>query len=164
MPTRKAPQISLMDLLVSMAPKPMPAHYPDLSLQAFQGPPQPVPSHSQLDRTRWDPRPDGTAKQDGYFGVLQRPDGGVMSEFSVADSDQFKDPQGHYMDYPSLVPTLTQGEVSYLLNMREGDTLPPSIYQKAEAFALQRRAQGKPLFAGPGEQNYTANPQFKRVR
>lgn len=138
----------------------MASHARDNSTQLLR----PLPSHSQLERGSWDLRPDGSRKGLGFLGVLERPDRGVMSEFSVADSENpaLHGPKGEYLDYPSLVPTLTQGEVSYLLNMREGDTIPQSIYQKAEAFALQRKAQGKPVFAQEGEQSYSTLPMFRR--
>lgn len=136
---------------------PMPSHYEDTTRQM-----RPMPSHSQLDRTQWNPRPDGTPKGDGFLGALERPDGGVMSEFSVADSEQLRDARGGYLDYPTLVPTLNDAEVSFLLNMRDGDRIPSSIYQKAEAFAIARKKAGKPVFAGPGEQRYDVAPDFRR--
>lgn len=93
-----------------------------------------------------------------------RPDNSaVMSEYSIADSERLKDPQGNYMDYPSLVPTLTKDEVMAILTNPEGHPLPSSIYQKAEAFALQRRRQGKPMFAQPGEENQSLYPELRRA-
>lgn len=127
-------------------------------------PKTPLPT-PETNRSTWDPRPDGTAKGDGFLGVLQRPDGSVMSEYSIADSEnpKLRGPNGEYLDYPSLVPTLTKAEVQTLLSMKDGDTMPPSIKQKAEAYALQRLAQGKPLFAQPGEQNTNLFPDLRRA-
>lgn len=138
--------------------------------QAATNPVQPIPSHSQIDRSTWDPRwGDGSQKGDGFLGDLVRPDGGVMSEFSMADSNKLRDPKlarkdnpEGLMEYPSIVPTLTPEEVSFVLNMRDGDRMPPVIAKKAEAFALQRQSQGRPLFAQPGEQRYDIAPQLRR--
>lgn len=116
-----------------------------------------------IDRSAWDPRPDGTTKGDGFLGVLKRPDGGVMSEYSIADSEKLKDAQGHYLDYPSLVPTLTPSEVQTLLKSKPGDAVPQSIKDKAEAYALQRVKQGKSVFAEPGEANTQIFAQIPRA-
>ncbi|HEX7767994.1 MAG TPA: hypothetical protein VF443_14880 [Nitrospira sp.] len=99
-------------------------------------------------------REDGTLKGLGFLGPLRLPNG-VASEFSIADSEQLKDANGHYLDYPSLVPTLSRGEVQAVLRAASDPThktkLPDSVYSKAEAFALQRRKEGLPLFARPNE-------------
>ena len=105
-------------------------------------------------------RPDGTMKGNGFLGALLRPDGGVMSEYSVANSEQLRGPKGEYLDYPSLVPTLTAEEVMSILADKP---LSPAILQKAEAFALQRRQAGLPVFAKPGEENIRQYPQIKRA-
>lgn len=97
-------------------------------------------------------RPDGTMKGLGFLGVLRRPDGGVMSEYSIADSEKLKDAKGRYIDYPSLVPTLSKPEVQILLRLKPGDPVPQAIKDKAEKYALQRQAEGKPMFAATGEQ------------
>jgi hypothetical protein len=105
-------------------------------------------------------REDGTKKGMGFLGALPTgfpaPDGmppreqGVATEFSVAQ--RLKDANGQWLDYPALVPTLTPDEVAHTMwaiNARR--PLPPSVMKKAEAFALQRRAQGQPVFAKPDE-------------
>ncbi len=120
----------------------------------------PDPVYKEQD---WDTRPDGTRKGLGFLGALVRPDGGVMSEFSLADSEHLKDAQGQYMDYPSLVPTLTPAEIRFLLNAKEGTKIPDSIYEKAEAFALQRQQAGLPLFAEPSEAQEWLYPEFRRA-
>ena len=99
-------------------------------------------------------RPDGTPKGEGFFGALKLPSGkGVASEYSIADSEQLKDDKGNYIDYPSMVPTLTREELDAVLQAADtGQPVPESVKKKAEAFALQRKAQGKPLFADLGEQ------------
>jgi hypothetical protein len=105
-------------------------------------------------------RPDGTLKGSGFFGALLRPDGGVMSEYSVANSEQLRGPKGEYLDYPSLVPTLTAEEVMSILADKP---LSPAILQKAEAFALQRQRAGRPIFADPGEEDIQQYPQLRRA-
>lgn len=147
----------------SRAPQPMPAHVHDSTGQE-QGPfPQPMPAHSQVDRSQWDRREDGSAKGDGFLGLLARPDGGVSSEISAGFDGM--GPGGAEADIPTVVPTLSPAEISFLLNMNVSrDKVPQSIVEKAIAYAKQRRAQGKPYFAGPGEANYALDPQFKRVQ
>lgn len=109
-------------------------------------------------------RPDGTLKGSGFFGALLRPDNtGVMSEYSVADSEQLRGPHGEWLDYPTLVPTLTADEIAQILTTQEGKRLSPEIYNKAEAFALARKRAGLPLFAQPSEENIQQFPQFKRA-
>ncbi len=108
-------------------------------------------------------REDGTAKGQGFLGDLVRPDGtGYMSEYSVADSEDLKNPDGSYMDYPSMVPTLTAEEIDQILGNKEGAPLSDSIIDKATAHAKQRLAAGRPVFADPGEQHPEYYPQFAR--
>ena len=103
------------------------------------------------DTTKWGKRPDGSAKGNGFLGLLKRPDGSISSELSIST-----DAVGG-KDFPLLVPTLTKDEVKKVLAIKEGDPkffdkLPPGVVQKAEAYAKQREAQGKPLFAGKDEE------------
>lgn len=99
-------------------------------------------------------RQDGSPKGQGFLGVLARPDGGVMSEYSIADSERLKTPTGQYQDYPSLVPTLTPQEIQSLLVSRPDTPIVPSIKDKAEAYALKRLSENKPVFARTGERPY----------
>ncbi|MFA6051571.1 MAG: transglycosylase SLT domain-containing protein [Methylobacter sp.] len=82
-------------------------------------------------------RPDGTPKGTGYLGELKRPDGGVMTEYSIGVKINDKE-----MDIPTIVPTLSKDEVNHLLNTKEGDKLPDSIVQKAVDHAESRIKQG----------------------
>lgn len=108
-------------------------------------------------------RPDGSTKGLGFLGLLQLPNGKVASEYSIADSEKLKDKNGNYLDYPSLVPTLTKQEVQAVLNAATNNIdVPDSIKQKAEAFAIQRQQAGKPLFAQTGEQQ-NLYPDLKRA-
>lgn len=88
-----------------------------------------------------------TPKGLGFLGGLQRPDGRVMSEYSIGVPLN-----GREREMPSIVPTLTHEELQHILSMKDGDPMPDSIVQKAVAFAQQRQAAGLPLFANPGEQ------------
>jgi hypothetical protein len=110
-------------------------------------------------------REDGTAKGEGFLGVFRTPSGEVMSEFSIADSEdpRLRGPNGEHLDYPTLVPTLTREEIQTLVNRREGDPVPESIKQKAEAHALARIEKGEPVFAQPGEQHLDIAPDVARV-
>lgn len=144
--------------MAGQALQPMPSHFRDALMQQL-GTPQPMPSHSQLDASQWDKRVNGSQKGNGFLGALVRPDGGVSSEISMS-TDDFGG-----QEFPTVVPTLAPEEVRFLLNMNVGrDKVPSSIISKAVAFARQRQAQGKPLFAQPGEENYAVHPEFKRLQ
>lgn len=108
-------------------------------------------SSDPTDKSNWDLRPDGTKKGNGFLGVLKRPDGKVMSEYSIADSEKIKDAKGNYLDYPTLVPGLSQDEINTLLKSNPGDVISQSIKDKAEAHALERIRQGKSVFADNNE-------------
>ena len=62
-------------------------------------------------------RPDGTRKGEGYFGVLQRPDGRVSTELSINESENplLFNEDGSRILYPALVPGLTQEELEWAL-------------------------------------------------
>lgn len=118
----------------------------------------------QLDRSKRDKRPDGSDKGDGFLGVFKLPNGSVASEYSIADSEKLKDKKGNYIDYPSLVPTLTREEVQQTLDAaHKGTDVPDSVKAKAEAHALKRQQQGLPLFATPGEERTDLHPDLERV-
>lgn len=109
------------------------------------------PDHSQ-----WGKRPDGSAKGEGFLGVLKRPDGTVSSEISIStDAIGGK-------DFPLLVPTLTRAEVDKILAIKVDDPkffqkLPRGAIKKAAAFAEKRVAAGKSPFAGAGETGASSN-------
>lgn len=108
-------------------------------------------------------RADGSEKGQGFLGTLPTKNG-VMSELSIADSEQIKDPNGQYQDYPTLVPALNPSELQSLLAYREGMQIPNSVKQKAEAFALERLKAGKPLFARTGEQPHLSPELSQFIR
>jgi len=91
-------------------------------------------------------RPDGTPKGRGFFGALKRPDGGVMTEYSIGVNIDGRD-----LEIPTLVPTLTKSERDLLLRLPDGELPPRSIQDKAIQFARKRLSEGKPVFAEPNE-------------
>ena len=97
--------------------------------------------NKQVDGKFYGLRPDGTAKGTGYLGELKRPDGGVMTEYSIGVNINGKD-----MDIPTIVPTLTEDEKNHLLNSKEGEKIPQGIVDKAVAHAKQRLSDGRPVF------------------
>jgi hypothetical protein len=96
-------------------------------------------------------RPDGSAKGDGFFGKLKRPDGSVSTEISIGVGINGKE-----INIPLIVPTLTKKELNYLLSTDvEGkdffNKMPPSIMDKAYEHADKRIKSGISPFAGPDE-------------
>lgn len=111
-----------------------------------------------------DKRPDGSEKGYGFLGEFKLPNGKTASEYSIADSEKLKDEKGNYLDYPSLVPTLTKDEVKQVLDAaHKNGKVSDNIKTKAEAYALERKKQGLPLFAIPGEERTDIHPDLERV-
>lgn len=92
-------------------------------------------------------RLDGTPKGKGFFGELERPDGGISTELSIGITFN-----GEPMEIPLLVPTLTPGEIDLLLTDIPIDDIPKEIIDKAVDHARDRIREGKPPFAQDGEQ------------
>ena len=84
-------------------------------------------------------RNDGTKKGRGFLGELKRPDGDVSTEISVGVNIG-----GREMEIPTLVPTLSQDEVQYLLS---GQRPTEAIVRKAVDHAKQRMSSGLPVFS-----------------
>ena len=99
-------------------------------------------------KSRWGRRPDGTDKGDGYLGVLQLKGGGVATEYSM-QSDAVRNPYGRRIDFPTLVPTLTDEEVELMTTdiIPNKKPVPEAIAQKAVDFALRRIKAGKSVWA-----------------
>lgn len=91
-------------------------------------------------------RPDGTQKGTGFLGVLKRPDGGVSTEISIGVEFDGKE-----MQIPTLVPTLTKGEINTLLTMPEDGKIPEAIVDKAVQHARDRMSKGLSPFANDGK-------------
>jgi hypothetical protein len=85
---------------------------------------------------------DGTQKGQGYLGPLTNSQGQTMTEYSIGVNIDGRD-----MEIPTIVPTLDENEIQYLLNMRDDMPLPPSIQRKAIDHAIERQRQGLSPFA-----------------
>lgn len=96
----------------------------------------------------WDKRADGSDKGQGFLGLLKRPDGKVSSEISIG-----VEVNGKEVEVPTMVPTLSQSQLDYLMThpVGEGHPIPRDIVQKATDYARQRIDAGKSPFAGPNE-------------
>lgn len=89
-------------------------------------------------------REDGTEKSTGFFGKIKRPDGDVSTELSIGVQIDGKE-----VLIPSLVPTLTKGEVNQLMTSKG---LPPkNIVRKATAHAVKRLKDGRSPFWEEGD-------------
>jgi len=144
----------------SMTPGPITPFPPGMQSDKQQAPPPAAKStldvskyavpekDPALNTKTWEKRADGSQKGNGFLGLLKRPDGKVSSEISVGVNIGGKE-----VEIPTIVPTLTQQELDYLLSNPVGDghPIPPAIIQKAVAHAKQRIAAGKSPFAEPGE-------------
>jgi hypothetical protein len=86
---------------------------------------------------------DGGAKGKGFFGPVPDATGGFATEMSADDMSG---------EFPLMVPTLTKEELAYLLS--GGGRPTDAIFDKARAFADQRRAAGRSPFIEPGELRY----------
>jgi len=104
---------------------------PDISEEVAAERPYPAPEQ---------PRKKGL----GYFGKLPYHDGRESTELSIG-----VDWGEGETEIPSLVPTLNQKEIDYLL---AGNDPTPEIEDKAVAHARQRISAGKDPFAQLGEQ------------
>lgn len=101
-------------------------------------------------------RPDGTLKGVGFLGPRKRTDGRTSSEISIGVNIDGKE-----MDIPTMVPTLDDNEVNWLLSNDISDPkkIPQSIVDKATDFARMRLATGKPVFAETPKGFSEATPQ-----
>lgn len=96
-------------------------------------------------------RPDGTKKGTGFFGVIKRPDGYVMTEISIGVGINGKE-----TTIPLVVPALDKKELDYLMraNPKARDfqeRMPSTIIPKAVDHAVMRMKEGKSPFIGEGE-------------
>jgi hypothetical protein len=89
-------------------------------------------------------RPDGTPKGTGFLGPLPASEGKTSTEISIGVNIGGKEVQ-----IPTLIPTLTQDEVNYLLG---GGKPTDAIVGKAVEYAKSRMAKGLSPFAQEGEQ------------
>jgi hypothetical protein len=113
------------------------------------------------------PRNDGRGvKGNGYFGMLQRPDGRASSELSMSFPENEINPMSKSTkerEIPLLVPTLNAKEVKALLSLKENQKVPDIIVRKAREFARTRFLTGKDPFAQTGEDDIRLLPELKRA-
>jgi len=95
-------------------------------------------------KTNWDKRVNGSDKGMGFLGLLKNAHGTVSSELSIG-----VEIDGKEVEMPTLVPTLNQQEVDWLManpNFQSHE-LPKSIHDKAVQHAMMRMQQGLSPFA-----------------
>lgn len=97
-------------------------------------------------------REDGTGKGPGFMGAVPNPyQGGISGELSIGIDPTIPqrgtvNENGYsYNSVPSMVPTLSPDELQWML---AGNPATAAIRKKAEAFAKQRKTQGKGPFRG----------------
>ena len=83
-------------------------------------------------------RPNGTLKGPGFLGTLRRPDGKISTELSIGVNIDGKETL-----IPTLVPTLNDNEIEYLLG---GGQMTPEIVNKAVEYYRMRMNKGEKPF------------------
>ena len=140
--TALPPEITIAN---SPQPKPMAAPSPAAALDTTKY--KPNAKDPSLNSKTWQKRADGSSKSTGFLGLLKRPDGRVSSEISIGVTINGKE-----IEVPTMVPTLTQQELDFLMTHDVSpDKIPESIVQKAIDHAKARIAAGKSPFADPSE-------------
>ena len=89
-------------------------------------------------------RADGTPKGMGYFGALDLSGGGIATEYSEGITLD-----GHSIEIPTLVPSLTPQELYEMINevIPNNRPAPEHIFKKALAHAKSRISKGMSPFA-----------------
>ena len=102
-------------------------------------------------------RNDGSLKGKGFLGTLKGKGGKDVTEFSIG-----VEINGKEIDIPTIIPTLTQEELDYVLgegDMAIGIPIADRIATKAQKFAEERISKGLPAFATPEEEGKFAIQQ-----
>lgn len=113
-------------------------------LQQLQGGGAAQPKPSKISRG-YGNRADGTQKGPGFMGEIKTPDGGVSTEISIG-----VELDGKETEIPTLVPTLTKDEITYLVG---GGTPTDAIVKKAVDHAKKRIEKGLSPFKSELEEN-----------
>ena len=95
-------------------------------------------------------------KRHGYFGAIQSAEGLPITELSSAF-----ELNGQTIRHPLVVPTLTAEEISLLQSGKEPTQ---SIYDKAQAWAIDRLKQGQDPFATTQDVRFPlpeTNPMYR---
>ena len=96
-----------------------------------------------------------TQKRFGYFGAIPDEQGNPMTELSSAF-----ELDGHMISHPLLVPTLSADEIALL---QSGAEPTQNIYDKAQAWAMNRIQKGQSPFATPQDVRFPlpeVNPMY----
>jgi len=103
-------------------------------------------------------RADGSQKGHGFLGLYDRGDGSGKKSSELSMGFQVDDlNRGKQTDIPLMVPTLSDAERDYLLNVpvEQHKQADPEVFKgiihKAIGHAIQREQEGKPVFALPEE-------------
>lgn len=106
-------------------------------------------------------RPDGSKKGSGWLGALRNSKGDVVTEFSM-QSDAVK-VDGKRIDFPMLVPTLTEDEKNAVLAASAGEKpdekLLASAQQKAVDHARAKVERGESVWANSGAGDETISDE-----
>ena len=98
-------------------------------------------------------REDNTIKGRGFFGPLPHKQGGMSTELSISSGDV---ENGKEALIPTMIPTLNQQELNYLLSGRYNPSsrtgIDNRISVKAIDFARERKKRGLPYFATKQEE------------
>jgi hypothetical protein len=138
------------DIVMGLNVKPAPA----ASVVAAPAAPVAVPKTSNVvtgklvDESK---RADGTTKGNGWRGVLKASDGSDVTEYSI--SSEAVKVKGKEIEFPTIVPTLTDAEVKLMLTdiIPNRKRVPDAIFNKAVAHAKKRIKAGKSVFAETGD-------------
>lgn len=86
-------------------------------------------------------RQDGSPKGPGFLGEVADSQGNIMTEYSIG-----VEIDGEEVEIPSLVPGLSDDELTALKNQE----MPDSVVEKAVEHARKRKSQGLPVFKEAG--------------
>lgn len=93
-------------------------------------------------------RPDGSMKGTGWLGKLGLKGGGFATEYSM-QSDAVRGADGKRIDFPSLVPGLTDAQIKVMTDdvIPNKKPVPDDIAQIAVDHALKMQKEGKSVWA-----------------
>lgn len=115
--------------------------------------PKPWEQNWGSDKPAYGNRADGTPKGSGYYGELNRPDGGVSTELSIGVNMD-----GQETEIPLLVPGMSRSDIDSLLG---GGEPTKAMIDMAVNHAKQRMEAGKSPFAQDGEQGQIPTPTLR---